>query len=185
MPNYCSCTVRIRGDDRSMAEFYKTLDLPDACGDSADFSFHQTVPEEEPSIDGHCRTWGTKWDAISPEVHVRDPTEFFVKFETAWSPPIAWAKQFSTMCFPDLELCLAYCECGMAYYGVWRAHQCRGLKEDRQYNFAKDSVDWDQEDDNGDQDDNGDHDAPPTWTTIRDPHLKKFLIKYQVRQLGG
>lgn len=86
----------------------------------------------------HIARWGTKWDASFGSVGMVlgsagadvdasleaqgvtiTPTVAVYKFDTAWSPPSAWAEHASAQ-FPDLELRLQYAEPGGDYAGVER-----------------------------------------------------------------
>lgn len=132
MPNWCTNLLMISNSE----EFEKTMNTPDMNGEIAKFSFHQTVPFPENGFRGmlslqdkeECakkgipnwydwcsKEWGTKWDACDVIVD-RNP-KLEIRFETAWSPPIAWLKAVSLK-FPKSKFTLKCCECGMGYYGT-------------------------------------------------------------------
>ena len=53
--------------------------------------------------------WGTKWDAKDTIVEQLDETNFNVRFNTAWSPPIDWFEKVIPM-YPQLEFDLIFDE---------------------------------------------------------------------------
>lgn len=120
MPNYCSCRIIITGD--SLPEFKKTLNTKNYDGDVVKFAFHQTVPLEKDiknKID-IINKWGTNSDGgvWLKECKITDD-EVSILTETAWSPPILWAKNCMKK-FKDLDITVAYCESGSEFYGVWK-----------------------------------------------------------------
>jgi hypothetical protein len=65
--------------------------------------------------------WGTKWDV---QARLFDATPDFLayRFESAWSPPVAWLKKVAAD-FPSLRFVLRYDEPGMGFTGVAIADQ--------------------------------------------------------------
>ena len=66
--------------------------------------------------------WGTKWDAIGdcewddvPDENGEGNAE--VRFDTAWSPPVAWLEHVAEM-YPALHFTLHYREDGCCFKGV-------------------------------------------------------------------
>lgn len=59
--------------------------------------------------DWSCKYWGTKWNAVSPELH--DPNSF--TFDTAWSAPIPVLIALSKL-FPEVKIDFEYADedCG-------------------------------------------------------------------------
>jgi hypothetical protein len=60
--------------------------------------------------------WGTKWDAKDTIVEQLDETNFDVRFNTAWSPPIYWFEKVIPM-YPQLEFDLIFDEESQDYCG--------------------------------------------------------------------
>ena len=60
--------------------------------------------------------WGTKWDAKDTIVEQLDETNFNVRFNTAWSPPIDWFEKIIPM-YPQLEIDLIFDEESQDYCG--------------------------------------------------------------------
>ena len=140
MPNWCSNALNVKGPKKDLDAFKATLNQKDEKGEVTPFSFAQTVPPPANMIrdslsmeqmaeatakgiptwyDWQSANWGTKWDACEARVK---PTKLRVNiwFDTAWAPPIAWFRSFAAK-FPTLTADLAYCECGMNFYGVAHA----------------------------------------------------------------
>lgn len=132
MPNWCANLLVVTNSE----EFENTLGTPNMYGETVNFSFHQTVPFPENGYKGMlgdeerrdcaekgipnwydwcCREWGTKWDAS--DVVVDRCPKLEIRFETAWSPPMAWLKSVSLK-FPKSKFTLMCCESGMAFYGT-------------------------------------------------------------------
>ncbi len=131
MPNWCANSIQITGPEDKMSDFYKTLNTPNSKGETVLFSFHQTVPfvEGETKYLSNEDMWGTKWDIKNVHVIKREPTEFLIQGDTAWSPPIRWALRFRVR-FPDLQVRLAYVEIGMGFYGVTTITRDKSVSED-------------------------------------------------------
>ena len=130
MPNWCSCALIVKGPKKDLDAFKATLNTKDEKGEITPFSFAQTHPAPPEVIQGNIAfgetrpnwyTWnsenyGTKWDACEARV-VISAKMVKIWFDTAWAPPIAWLRHFAAK-FPTLTADLAYCECGMNFYGV-------------------------------------------------------------------
>jgi hypothetical protein len=69
--------------------------------------------------DWRIANWGTKWDCDSTDMGFQTDNEtyFWVEFDSAWSPPIAWLAKVAKM-FQTLHFKLTYMEIGMWYAGV-------------------------------------------------------------------
>lgn len=156
MPNYCSNRILISGKD--LLEFKKTLESKD---DKLLFSFSQTIPrpkdEEENWYIWNINNWGTKWD-ISENVYINDNT-FSIQCDTAWSPPIEWAKN----CLKkyDLNIEIGYCEMGCQFYGYWNNKDGENTME-----FEDGDLEYDEDE------------------FILGGNLKKHVEKYEIG-LGG
>jgi hypothetical protein len=66
--------------------------------------------------DWQIASWGTKWDARVEDFQDDDPEEFYIYFETAWSPPIEFFRWFSEK-YPDVSFENEYDEEGMSFEG--------------------------------------------------------------------
>ena len=72
-----------------------------------------------------CDHWGTKWNAVRVKVKLYwkmssdDLHHAFIKFDTAWSPPIPVIEKLAAM-FPHNSFKLAYFEGGMGFCGKVR-----------------------------------------------------------------
>ena len=60
--------------------------------------------------------WGTKWD-VTAEEDWRDDEVIHLRFESAWSPPVAWLEQVAAQ-FPKLTFKLKYEEEGYCFMGL-------------------------------------------------------------------
>ncbi len=166
MPNYCSNSILIKGNKKSMNKFYKTLLISGEYNDDTIFSFHQTVPLED---NDPIKTWGTKCDAIDPEIICADYTEFLVQCETAWSPPFAWVDKISKK-FYDLTFTIAYCECGLQFYGLYVKNSVQKMEISREYKFLENDVI---------KDAHGERCREPSG------RLKMFMDLHSIRNMGG
>jgi hypothetical protein len=124
MPNWCECSLTVRGPKAALDTFKATLNTKekDEKGEEFDvpFAFNQTVPrpkeEEENWYSWNIANWGTKWDACDPVVD-EDDKKVNIHFQTAWAPPKEWMVTVSKK-FPELTFEVACCECGMDYHGI-------------------------------------------------------------------
>jgi hypothetical protein len=192
MPNWCGCSIRIQGPEENMQEFYKTLSKPNECGETVVFSFHQTVPSavtensytsndrlilyEHPNI----TNWGTKWDAHDPVIVIKEPTDFLLQCDTAWSPPLKWGKKVTKM-FPKLTFTISYCECGLQFYGMWCCNTEKQVTKTKEYNFLPDDTIGYRIREDGTKvvdNENADEIQP-------NGRLKAFMEKYSIRNMGG
>ena len=120
MPNWCENSLRIQGNKESLEKFLLACRWKGAKGRSQSFSFLPFSPkerQEEWSYDWCVANWGTKWDADTHAICVsKDWTTMYIRFDTAWSPPIpmldVWEERF-----PDLTFTLRYYEGGMWFMG--------------------------------------------------------------------
>jgi hypothetical protein len=165
MPNYCSCSISVKGDEEEMKRFYTTLDIPNNCGQKVVFSFHQTVPCEK-----DCNTaltvWGTKWDVIDPVILEKSTTLFILTCGTAWTPPIKWGRKVSEM-FPTLTFTIAYCEAGMEFYGVFETNSSQKETITQEYGFLEDDLIHDEDE------------------VEAGGRLKAFMEKHHIEHMGG
>ena len=69
------------------------------------------------AYDWHCANWGTKWNAMYPDLYNESETELNYNFSTAWSPPCAWLRETAPL-FPKLCFEINYREDGMGFMGT-------------------------------------------------------------------
>jgi hypothetical protein len=141
MPNWCACSLLIKGSSSDLNEFYETLNTSNGREDIVYFSFHQTVPRPDGSdwYSWNNENWGTKWDASDVDVITRTHTKFLVRFNTAWSPPLSWLESVSSS-FPQLTFRISYCESGMQFYGTQERCKSKGESHSDQYGFLDDDL---------------------------------------------
>lgn len=60
--------------------------------------------------------WGTKWDACEVDATQLNPNTLTARFDTAWSPPVAFYETLKDMGFVVIAY---YYEPGMAFCGSW------------------------------------------------------------------
>lgn len=66
--------------------------------------------------DWRVKEWGTKWDVDDASVEDSTPNSVTLRFDTAWSPPIAWYEKMLGLGF---EVRALYYEGGMSFAGIW------------------------------------------------------------------
>jgi hypothetical protein len=88
--------------------------------------------------------WGTKWDCdlTSVEVDERlvEGSYLSCNFDTAWSPPVAWAKNVSRK-YPLLSFNLYFSEGGVGFYGHTTIIGGNVFLENVSENFWKKAID--------------------------------------------
>ena len=171
MPNYCSNTITIKGSKQMMDRFKKLSLNVKIESVLRVFSFNPTVPfPDESNVDTitwRNKNWGTKWDACEPKIIMNTDIKVVIQCETAWGPPIEWAKNVVTP-FNNLKIAIAYCEAGVNFYGEtvvtpWNVNKNIDKKicnEEMEYNADIDDY-------------------------IICGKLKEFMDKYQIRSVGG
>lgn len=112
MPNWCSNTLYVRGDDDKQVKAF----VDSAKDENNVLSFYKHVPSAD-TTEAHRADWGTKWDAAESELvdHFDGRAEY--TFMTAWCPPDHWLCAISKQ-FPTLTFQLHYDEPGMCFKGV-------------------------------------------------------------------
>lgn len=114
MPNWCSNSINISGDDADIKKL-----LTEARSDESDFTLNNLVPipkeKEEDWYNWRVANWGTKWDIGRVEL---DMDKGYVNFncETAWAPPTEAFKTISSK-YPTLTFEIFYEEPGMDFCG--------------------------------------------------------------------
>ena len=138
MPNWCENRLTVEGAKKVVQQF-KQLAKPKGDKADSDLSLASLYPIPEGVYQGDLGTeesqrygknnwrewgithWGTKWDADA--TIERDLPDFLVyRFESAWSPPVAWLKKVARD-FPRLRFTLIYDEPGMGFAGTAIADQ--------------------------------------------------------------
>ena len=150
MPNWCNNNMTIRHNDPAMIQkaadawnsgnFLQTLiPTPDELLNTVKGHLGDGEEQKELELkvaqniekygygtwwDYRVEEWGTKWD-IGLEKEYGDPVtvennEFFVFFDSAWSPPCAAYEKLEAMGF---EIKAYYYEMGCDFCGKWEAGQ--------------------------------------------------------------
>lgn len=169
MPNWCSNTITIEGSKPMIDRFKElSLNVNSMYGEDLVFSFNPTVPSPS-EVDGNwcSENWGTKWDANGPMIILETDKKVIIQCDTAWAPPIAWAKKCVTP-INNLKITIAYCECGVAFYGVTTITPGNVNRDDHHHDMG-DDLGYDDEIDE----------------YVITGKLKEFMNKYQIRSLGG
>ena len=138
MPNWCTNTITIKGEEQTIKEFQKKLSgiSPDQDG-----IFVTLIGKDK---DEHNDTrYGTKWDIFLNESNTE--LNFFdgcleINCATAWSPPTAFIKNLSMMYKVTCEM--TYEESGEAFAGEMVVVDGEITQDDR----------WDIEDDESEDD---------------------------------
>jgi len=180
MPNWCACSIKIEGSVEEMFKFYETLKLPNQYDKITKFSFHQTVPSPI-ELSSQESKWGTKWDACKLNICQKTDNHFLIQCDTAWSPPLNWAKNFHKI-FQDLDITIAYCEVGMQFYGYWK--QKNGQNITKQFDFANDDLVGIYYDENKNLK-YTDYTSDDAIYCEASGYLKKFMKKYNISHIGG
>ena len=122
MPNWCYNQLQIP----VISEDSKTTisDIKKKIFNSKDeLDFQKIIPmpksEEENWYDWSIDNWGTKWNASTEDVDI-DDDRIYIRFNTAWSPPIPIIKKLHEM-FDSEEVMITghYEEEGWDYAGVY------------------------------------------------------------------
>jgi hypothetical protein len=93
--------------------------------------------------DWSVANWGTKWDADC-DVEVEE-CEIYGWFDTAWSPPIAWAENVSEK-YPELTFEIHYAEGGNGFWGSATIRNGTTVESGGGADFWRDDEDWDDDD---------------------------------------
>lgn len=115
MSNYCNNYLNISG---SIEEINSLLNAVRGKNSEKErcFSFQEIIPCPMGwDYDWCCKNWGTKWDAVDPEVLIGENNATFY-FESAWTPPTPVIKALTKM-YPSLRFDHEYWEPGDVYYG--------------------------------------------------------------------
>ena len=118
MPNYCDNKLLVTGPKDILDAFLEVSWV------DGEFEFGGIVDPSKYEPDGYLSrktvAWGTKWGAMESNLDDWTDTEFQVSFQTAWCPPINWAKNvLKDERFQDLKIVIAYCDLGSPFYGVF------------------------------------------------------------------
>lgn len=128
MPNWCLCSLEIRGPAAAVEEFIRKNRTESA---ALSFSAQMPVPAgESDPCEWASEHWGTKWepDVNQCEWH-KDEGVTSIDMMTAWSPPIEWLVQVSRL-HPELTFTLEYDEPSMDFSGKVEIRNGVTLKDD-------------------------------------------------------
>lgn len=168
MPNWCSNTIVVSGNEEDIVQFNDWLDdgkallskikptpqplVETVAGYIGDPDEQKKLEEKSAAnvkefgyanwYDWNIGTWGTKWDVDAEIDEVSSISEQVIfSFESAWSPP---QKAIALMAekFPDLTIRHSYLEEGMCFVG-YDLYKDGGLTEEV-YNEDSKTEEWKQ-----------------------------------------
>jgi len=115
MANYCWNELEINGDSKILARLVETVAGSNGC---LDFNHIVLCKENQENIRDWCiNNWGTKWNAIEPNLDYVDGSECAIfSFDTAWSPPVQ-AVEVLAKAYPELRFKISYEEGGNDFSG--------------------------------------------------------------------
>lgn len=133
MPNWCTNVLIVSGPTEDLDAFKDKARGLDDTNRESPLRFNQLFPLPEKieiteSISGgvmpdwydwRVANWGTKWDINAGDINELyvDKTNWVLKFDTAWGPPVELIKNIDSM-FPTLHFGILYVEPGMDFSGV-------------------------------------------------------------------
>ena len=168
MPNYCCNRIVIIGD---------LTELKTDLGEDFENMFSKTIPRPSPL--GHNEFydyWGTKWDPCNVEVVIDMSDRIELKCDTAWAPPINWAKKCCKK-YKAIEIKIYYCEIGMGFYGKFQFNSNGG--GDIRYKVNRKEVTYNEEELYNEEESSNEEES-----YVLTGHIKKFTEKNQIG-LGG
>jgi hypothetical protein len=96
MPNWVYSTLEFSGSE---ADLKKLAERLEGTGDDSEvhpLTFMKVIPrppeEEGDWYNWNTTNWGTKWDAVDPELS-EEPGQITYRFRTAWAPPMPVVEQ--------------------------------------------------------------------------------------------
>ena len=119
MPNWCDNMVTLRHDDKAKID---ALDEEMSKKNAALHFEGQLLQHLVPNPSGEwdynwsVENWGTKWDVSIIDCERRGDNEFWISFESAWSPPTV---AYDTLVEQGWEIDAVYYEPGMGFGGVY------------------------------------------------------------------
>ena len=144
MPNWCSNWIVISGDEKKIKTIKFALQsLKDNKDDNGIF---KALIGTKPGIskenydnggwyDANLSFWGTKWDISYDEVNFNfDDKSISFSGDTAWSPPIEFAKELARTYGVDVEL--QYSESGNDFAGKTKC-SADGAIEELDYSYIE------------------------------------------------
>jgi hypothetical protein len=119
MPNWCMNSLEVEGPAKVLGAWVKAIEVNKASETGLFGTF--VVPEYNEDESNwwvaHNNAWATKWDV---EISKLDWEKYVdgvkLRFDTAWSPPIAWLETMSVN-WPTLVFKMAFEETGMDFMG--------------------------------------------------------------------
>jgi len=119
MPNWCMNSLEVEGPAKVLGAWVKAIEVNKASETGLFGTF--VVPEynedESNWWAAHNNAWNTKWDV---EISKLDWEKYVdgvkLRFDTAWSPPLAWLETMSVN-WPTLVFKMAFEEPGMCFMG--------------------------------------------------------------------
>ena len=124
MPNWCSNTLIITGDEKLLETFYnenRAGEDEDEDDDQKQLSFNKAIPIEIGDNKKWYELFTEKWGTTSDAFDVCcDEIGGFYEFKTAWSPPTEWFEAVVKK-YPELHFELRYSEPGSWFSGYFMA----------------------------------------------------------------
>jgi hypothetical protein len=121
MPNYCSNTVVVSGDEALLKQFKKVAHqknndfLQNLHPMPSDINLNESNSISPAWYEWRIANWGTKWD-VNPEITKENKNMIIYTFESAWSPP-THAFQYISNNYPQLNFFMQFEEQGSDFIG--------------------------------------------------------------------
>ena len=145
MPNWCDNHLIIKGPDMDVLAFKQKAvghaPWHEPKPEPNVLNFHNLVPipgevlkadYSSAGYDWELKHWGCKWGACHTDIVDEGEGYLGYRFDTAWSPPIAFVEHVSKE-WPTLIFVLEYEESGIGFKGLARAQA--GAIDDRCIDF--------------------------------------------------
>ena len=136
MSNWCHNHLRIRGNEKEIAEFKKQAEGIDYYGDQSHFCFEKLSPfppglkiTDEKWDDWTGLNWGTNKSSDCSELNIDNKDELGYFFFTAWSPSINLFLNISSK-YPNLIFKLNY-NCALSDFEGWIVIQNGFIRDEK------------------------------------------------------
>ncbi len=116
MPNWCSNRLEVSHEEDGLFSLFVK-----AAKDEELFSTFCPIPKKikedgDAWYDWCIQNWGTKWETSSMQIEEDWKDVITVRFDTAWSPPLAFYGKLEELGFKVRAM---YFEPGVAYFGYY------------------------------------------------------------------
>ena len=116
MPNYCSNSITITGEEAQLAQLAEQLRSDETTIMERLLPTPKSVMEGQGWYQWCLDNWGTKWDMVELTSEY-DLDYIELSYETAWTPNIPFWELISAR-FPELTMVHHYREDGIGFAGV-------------------------------------------------------------------